>query len=79
MKSTVKFRVKKLADGNGSYYLDWFQNRKPRKPEIGATNPHQRENQLIERQADKMKVFDVPLQQTCDKALQIAQQTLKHK
>jgi len=28
MKSTVKLRVKKLADGNGSYYLDWFQNGK---------------------------------------------------
>jgi integrase len=28
MKSTVKLRIKKLADGNGSYYLDWFQNGK---------------------------------------------------
>ena len=28
MKTTVKLRVKKLADGNGSYYLDWFQNGK---------------------------------------------------
>jgi len=28
MKSSVKLRVKKLADGNGSYYLDWFQNGK---------------------------------------------------
>ncbi len=28
MKTTVKLRIKKLADGNGSYYLDWFQNGK---------------------------------------------------
>jgi len=28
MKTSVKLRVKKLADGNGSYYLDWFQNGK---------------------------------------------------
>jgi integrase len=28
MKATVKLRIKKLADGNGSYYLDWFQNGK---------------------------------------------------
>jgi hypothetical protein len=28
MKNTVKLRIKKLADGNGSYYLDWFQNGK---------------------------------------------------
>jgi hypothetical protein len=28
MKTTVKLRVKKLADGNGGYYLDWFQNGK---------------------------------------------------
>jgi hypothetical protein len=28
MKSTVKLRVKKLSDGNGSYYLDWFQGGK---------------------------------------------------
>ena len=28
MKTIVKLRVKKLADGNESYYLDWFQNGK---------------------------------------------------
>jgi len=28
MKNTVKLRIKKLSDGNGSYYLDWFQNGK---------------------------------------------------
>lgn len=28
MKTTVKLRVKKLSNGNGSYYLDWFQNGK---------------------------------------------------
>ena len=28
MKATVNLRVKKLANGNGSYYLDWFQNGK---------------------------------------------------
>ena len=28
MKTTVKLRIKKLSDGNGSYYLDWFQNGK---------------------------------------------------
>ena len=28
MKTTVKLRVKKLIDGNGSYYLDWFQDGK---------------------------------------------------
>lgn len=28
MKTTVKLRVKKLANGNGSYYLDWFQDGK---------------------------------------------------
>lgn len=28
MKNTVKLRIKKLSNGNGSYYLDWFQNGK---------------------------------------------------
>ncbi len=28
MKATVNLRVKKLANGNGSYYLDWYQNGK---------------------------------------------------
>ena len=28
MKTVVNLRVKKLVNGNGSYYLDWFQNGK---------------------------------------------------